>query len=463
MGRLNLSLALLLAAVGTAAAQQPTPEIVQAGSCGRCHISSVLEWGLSLHQKKGTDCVACHGASQGHIIDERNNVKPERIPRGAAIASLCATCHTAGCPKSKQTANCQTCHHPHALLDPNKGRTVQDAWTKQADDKLAAFNRNVAEGARLVSAGSFPSARDAFRRALEQIPGNPGVAAKLRMCERRINPALAGFEILGSEFDAESGLARRVRVSGSDIEMVLIPAGDSDMGSDRFRDSAPVHTVRVDAYYLATTEMTQGQWKALMGANPSQYAKQADADRLPVEQVSWDDCQAFIRKLNERAPGKGFRLPTEAEWEYAARAGSSSPLPHDQLLLSAWFAENTVSGAAGPQVPLTAHAPRPVGSRQPNAWGLYDMLGNVWEWTSSASRPYPFDAQDGRESETAAGMRVVRGGGFIDSEEYLDPAMRHPERSDSRLRWNGFRLARTVPAPAALPRGRADTALVSYN
>ena len=227
MGRLSLSLTLILAAAASAAAaaQQPAPELGQAGPCARCHVSSVLEWGLSAHQKVGTDCVACHGASHGHVIDERNNVKPERIPRGAAIAALCETCHANGCPKTKQTASCQTCHHPHALLDPNKGRSVQDQWVKEANGKLEAFNRYMAEGDRLVKEGSFPSARDAFRQAVEQIPGDRRAVARLRMCERRIDPQLAGFEIVGSEFDPETGLPRRVKVSSTDIEMVLVPAG----------------------------------------------------------------------------------------------------------------------------------------------------------------------------------------------------------------------------------------------
>ena len=451
MGRLSLSLALLLAAAA-ATAQQPPPELRQAGPCARCHVTSVLEWGLSAHQKVGTDCAACHGASHGHVIDERNNVKPDRIPRdAAATAALCETCHTAGCPKTQQTAACETCHHHHALLDPNKGRTVQDQWVKEANSKLEAFDRYMAEGDRLVKEGSFPSARDAFQHALEQIPSDPRPAAKLLMCERRMNPRLPGFDILGNEFDPESGLPRQVKVSGTDIAMLLVPAGEFDMGSDRWKDSTPVNTVQVDAFYLAKFELTQGQWKSLMGANPSLFAGRPDSDRLPVEQVSWNDCQAFIRKLNERAPGGGFRLPTEAEWEYAARAGSADPLPHDELLHSAWFRENTASGpdAGKDLVPLEAYAPQPVGTSQPNRWGLYDMLGNVWEWTSSASRPYPFDASDGRESQTASGLRVLRGGSFVDSAEYLDPALRHAERSDRRYRWNGFRLARGVPASAS--------------
>jgi formylglycine-generating enzyme required for sulfatase activity len=446
--RLSSALELLLAVAAAAPAQQPAPELQQAGACARCHVTSVLEWGLSRHQKAGTDCVACHGPSHGHVIDERNNVKPDRISRGAAMAALCETCHASGCPNTKQTASCETCHHHHALLDPNKGRSVQDQWVKEANGKLEAFNRYMADGDRLVKEGSYPSARDAFQHALEQVPDDRRAAAKLRMTERRIDPRLAGFDILGGEFDPESGLPRQVKVTGTDIDMVLIPAGDFDMGSDLWKASTPVSTVSVEAFYLAKSEVTQGQWKALMGANPSLFAGRPDSDRLPVEQVSWNDCQIFIGKLNARVPGGGFRLPTEAEWEYAARAGSADPLSHDQLLHAGWFRENSVSGSNANKeyVPLEAYAPQPVGTSQPNRWGLYDMLGNVWEWTSSLSRPYPYDAADGRESATASGLRVLRGGSFVDSAEYLDPALRHAERSDSRYRWNGFRLARGVPA-----------------
>jgi formylglycine-generating enzyme required for sulfatase activity len=144
-----------------------------------------------------------------------------------------------------------------------------------------------------------------------------------------------------------------------------------------------------------------------------------------VEQVSWVDAQAFIRKLNEKVPGGGFRLPTEAEWEFAARTGGAVP---------------------GPTVPGQS-SPHPVGKGQPDKLGLYDMLGNVWEWCSSLERPYPFGAADGRESATAPGLRILRGGGFADPQDLLDPAFRHAERPDRRLHYNGLRLARDVPEP----------------
>ena len=105
--------------------------------------------------------------------------------------------------------------------------------------------------------------------------------------------------------------------------MVLAPAGECDMGSDDIAGAQPVNTVRVEAFYLGKFELTQAQWKAVMGNDPALH----QGDNLPVERVSWTDCQAFIQKLNARVPGGGFRLPNEAEWEYACRAGSSRAVP----------------------------------------------------------------------------------------------------------------------------------------
>src|SRR5208283_5302278 len=120
-------------------------------------------------------------------------------------------------------------------------------------------------------------------------------------------------------------------------------------------------------------------------------------------------------------PGAGFRLPTEAEWEYAARAG----------------------GGMGEGAQWSA--PRPVGKGQPNTLGLFDLLGNVWEWSSSLYRPYPYVASDGREDADAPGLRVLRGGGYAEWAAWLDPGARHSERPNRRLGSNGMRLARSIP------------------
>jgi formylglycine-generating enzyme required for sulfatase activity len=393
-----------------------------------------MEWGMSAHRKVGTACINCHGNSLGHVKDERDNVKPDRIPRGAAIAALCATCHTAGCPQSKKTADCQSCHHVHALIDPNKEPPSTDERLQQLSLKWQDSARHVAEGERLIKAEQWEKARSEFQAALQDRPDNPVAAERLKVCERRLKPGLPGFETVSKDWDTRTGLPVEVRIPGLGIALMLVPGGEMDIGSDRFTNAKPVHTVRVEAFYLGKFEVTQAEWKALMGRNPSahQDKSSANADRMPVNQVSWEDVQAFVQKLNERVAGGGFRLPTEAEWEFAARAGE--PPFAGELARVAWFNAPEQSG------------PLPVGSKQPNKLGLFDMQGNVWEWCSSLYLPYPYNAADGRESPTAPGLRVLRGGGFADTPDLLDPGFRHGDRPQQRLPWNGMRIARSVPA-----------------
>lgn len=434
MARMTAAVLLLATAIIPARPQAaPDVQLEQAGVCARCHVISVVEWGISRHQQAGTGCVECHGASRGHVADERNNVKPDRLPRAAAIAGLCATCHKVGCPRSKRADACQTCHHVHALVDPSKPPASNDERLEQLTRKSQLAARHVGEGQRLASLERWEQARSEFHAALGEEPGNQAAAQFLKVCERRLAPALAGFEIGDKNWDAGTGLARAVRIAELGIPMVLIPGGDADIGSERFAGARPVHTVHVETFYLGKFEVTRAEWRALMGTDPIAQQGSRDADRVPVEQVSWEDAQAFMSKLNQRVDGGGFRLPTEAEWEYAARAGE--PADAGSLERVAWF-----------NAPAQAFGPLPVGSRQPNKLGLFDMQGNVWEWCSSLYLPYPYDHSDGRESLSAAGLRVLRGGGFADTADLLDPAARHAERPQRRLRGNGLRIARTVPA-----------------
>src|SRR6266542_1122576 len=421
-----------------------------AGVCARCHVVSVLEWSISKHVAAKTTRQKGHGPSKEHVANERNEVKPDRLPRGAQIARTCTSCHDAGCPKTQQTVSCQKCHHVHALIDPAKRPQAEDERLAKLHERWDRFGRHMAEGERQVQRGKWEAAQKEFQEALKLIPGNHRAVMQLALCKRRQNPAIRGFKITGSKFDAQTGLPAAVAVTGLDLAMVLVPPGEFDMGDDHFADARPVHTVVVEAFYLGQCEVTQAQWKTLMGTNPSIHQGKAfgSADKMPVENISWDDCQAFLKRLNERVPGGGFRLPTEAEWEYACRAGGEGP-DLKQLDQFAWFRENALrrpSSAQTSQKP-DAWAPQPVGTKKPNRWGLYDMQGNVSEWCSSLYQPYVYDPRDGRESLTKSGQRVLRGGHFADSAESLDPALRHSERAPRRLRWNGVRLARTVPGP----------------
>lgn len=382
---------------------QVDSQLKQAGVCARCHVISVVEWGISRHATAGTDCVGCHGASTGHVVDERNNIQPERIPHQGAIAALCGTCHTSGCPKSRERAACQTCHHPHALINPSKPPSSEDPAFAALAAKWKDAERHRQEGERLLRLAQWEKARPEFQLALAGNPLDARAKSALALCLRRLKPSLPGFEPASSATDEATGLPKEVQVTGFGIRMVLIPGGDAEIGSDRFAGSKPIHSVAIAPYYLAKFEMSQAEWVRLMGSNPSSKKD----DRLPVEQVSWNDAQEMIRKLNAAVPGGGFRLPAEAEWEFAARA----------------------AGGSG------------------NRFGLVNLQGNVWEWCSTAYAPYPYDAGDGREDPSAPGLRVLRGGGFAGSQDLLDPAFRHSERPTRRLRSNGVRIARTVPAP----------------
>ena len=148
------------------------------------------------------------------------------------------------------------------------------------------------------------------------------------------------------------------------------PSGESNRDSDEKQ-----HRVTLTReYYMQTTEVTQGQWRKVMGSNPSKFTN--CGDNCPVEKVSWEDCQQFIQKLNGMEGTRKYRLPTEAEWEYAARAGTTGAYAGD-LDAMAWYDDN--SGGK-------THA---VGGKSPNAWGLYDMHGNVYEWCQDWKGNYP--------------------------------------------------------------------------
>jgi len=222
-------------------------------------------------------------------------------------------------------------------------------------------------------------------------------------------------------------------VHGSlDIEMVAIPEGEFWMGSADNDETAsnnekPRHKVMVQAFSLGKYEVTQGQWKAVMGFNPSKF--QECGENCPVEGVSFYVVQKFIEKLNALT-GITYRLPTEAEWEYACRAGEDSLYcDGDNPDSVAWYGGNS----------LGTH---PVGQKQPNALGLHDMSGNVWEWTCSA---YTGHYGDGSESLCAEGDHsrlVVRGGSWSYSPQYLRSAVRDGGTSVDAYIDRGFRLAR---------------------
>ncbi len=223
-------------------------------------------------------------------------------------------------------------------------------------------------------------------------------------------------------------------VNGVEFNMVFVEGGTYTMGatleqgSDAYDWEKPTHSVTLSDYYIGETEVTQELWKAVMGKNPS-YFKGND---LPVERVSYKDVQKFITKLNQKT-GKTFRLPTEAEWEYAARGGKKSKgykySGSNNINDVAWYYDNSNS---------KTHS---VKTKQPNELGIYDMSGNVWEWCSDWYGSYSSYSQTNPQGPSSGSYRVFRGGSWINFAWYCRVADRYYNYPSSRHDGLGFRLA----------------------
>ena len=207
------------------------------------------------------------------------------------------------------------------------------------------------------------------------------------------------------------------------------------MGSDKSSDEKPPHTVYIRSFLMGRTEVTQKQWLNVMGSNPSRFA--ACGSGCPVESVGWDEVQEFILKLSQKT-GQKYRLPSEAEWEYAARAGTSTEWSHgnDESKLSnyAWYDVNS------------GRKTQEVGQKLPNAFGLYDMHGNVFEWTQDCWHDnYAGAPTDGSAWATgcSGNYRVLRGGSWSNNHAFLRSAYRIRLYPNIRSSSSGFRLART--------------------
>jgi len=214
-------------------------------------------------------------------------------------------------------------------------------------------------------------------------------------------------------------------------EMVVIPAGSFEMGGT-YGDEQPIHRVTVKGFALGKTEVTQGQWKTLMDRNPSKFSD--CGDDCPVETVDWESAQEFARKLSAKT-GKTYRLPSEAEWEYACRAGGRQQYCGSESADSvAWHEKNS------------GKKTHPVAGKEPNAWGLYDMSGNVEEWTedcwNDTYRGAPSDGSAWRNGDCE--RHGTRGGSWNAWSLGFLKSVRRSFLSNRNL-WLGFRLARMLP------------------
>jgi formylglycine-generating enzyme required for sulfatase activity len=318
-----------------------------------------------------------------------------------------------------------------------KKERLEEMWErlKRQDGDLEALEIDMATS---VSCASSPvlTALDNIRTLVEMrlaplVPAPVTVVSE--MAERVSRPRVVPVSPPEPRFVDRFGIA-----------FILIPAGTFQMGSDHeYNDEKPVHTVRLSRpFYLGIYPVTQRQWEGVMGSNPSRF----QGPEHPVEQVSWDKVQEFIRSLNTHEGRALYRLPTEAEWEYAARAGAT--VDHcfgddvTQLAQCAWYADN----ARG----MT----HPVGQLQPNAWSLYDMHGNVWEWVQDwyDSQEYARRAATGMAVVDPAGpgagsARVIRGGSWSSSARPCRSAHRDNFAPGYRFSYLGLRLLREVHMP----------------
>ena len=229
---------------------------------------------------------------------------------------------------------------------------------------------------------------------------------------------------------------RTFTVNGVSFEMIAVEGGTftmgatSEQGSDAYDDEKPAHQVTLSSYYIGKTEVTQELWQAVMGSNPSKFS----GTNLPVEKVSWEDCQSFVIKLNELT-GKNFRLPTEAEWEYAARGGNKSNgfkfSGGNNIAEVAWYSKN------GNKI---SH---PVATKAPNELGIYDMSGNVWEWCSDwySSSYYTSSSQTNPTGPNSGSYRVYRGGSWSGNDRYCRVSHRDSNYPSYRFNYVGLRLA----------------------
>jgi len=231
------------------------------------------------------------------------------------------------------------------------------------------------------------------------------------------------------------------------MKFVQIPAGTFMMGSPpdepERENGEEQHKVTITkSFYLQTTQVTQGQWKKVMRKNPSAFKD--CGDECPVDRVSWDDVQNFIKRLNEREDTDKYRLPTEAEWEYACRAGTTTAF-HTGDRISTDQA-NYDGNYPMPGSPEGEYRERPVkvGTFPPNAWGLYDMHGNVWEWCQDWYGDYPKGDVRDPEGPSTGEYRVLRGGSWDDYAWYARSAYRLRYYPGFRYDFIGFRVARDL-------------------
>ncbi len=323
--------------------------------------------------------------------------------------------HDLGAAKTKRLfdmiiKNCDkaTAAQARAWLQEQKNREAEAKRKKQEQER----RKRKEEQARIEAENR--------KREEEQLKQKQEQARR-----ERANNNLNAISSQGISFTINGETFNMIKVEGGTFQM----GATSEQESDAEYNERPVHSVTLSDYYIGQTEVTQELWEAVMGENPSAIKR---VSQHPVENVSWEDCQEFIKKLNQLT-GQSFRLPTEAEWEFAARGGNNSRgykySGSNTVGSVAWYGGNSGS---------KTHA---VATKQANELGLYDMSGNVWEWCSDWKGTYPSSAQTNPKGPSKGGYRVLRGGSWYFNAGSVRVSYRHNGTPSSRISSYGLRLA----------------------
>ena len=336
---------------------------------------------------------------------------------------------------------------------------------------LRQFQQQQAEAALLAQTGRLRKAKEAYEKAraigsmMNPKPaGFELLAQRITECDTQLTvpvPAWAKLSTEQIEAAQRDGVRPAIEVelaSGTKMRMIYIPAGTFWMGSEdssdrNTRDERPRHQVSITkGFYMGMTEVTQRQWKAVTSRNPSKY----EGDDRPVERVSWIDCLQFIHQINARSQGLcELRLPTEAEWEYCCRAGTTTTYPWGENRMDVArygnIGDQSIKRIFPNAEPLDfndGHAvTAPAASYEPNRWGLYDMVGNVLEWCHDCYDENYYQASPSRDptGPSRSATRVMRGAAWNSTTSVIHPSYRQPATPDVSREYLGLRLAMTVP------------------
>ena len=320
-------------------------------------------------------------------------------------------------------------------------RYTPSSATVLVDNKMVKGMNGVAQTTLPVGQHSFVVACDGYEseegtvKLKASAPSNLQITLKKEATATQntvSQPAVAQQHVVQPTVTSSDNISIPVK-DGISLDMVRVEAGTFTMGAtpemeNPLNDEKPAHQITLtNDYYIGKYEVTQALWQAVMGNNPSNFK----GDNLPVEQVSWDNCQEFISKLNS-ITDKTFRLPTEAEWEFAARGGNKGRgyqfSGNKKLSKVAWYKDNSRA---------QTHS---VGSKQANELGIYDMSGNVWEWCQDRYGKYSSSSQTNPTCDTSGSLRVFRGGCCYDNARDCRSSNRDDSTPDHHSVGIGLRL-----------------------